>query len=79
MSILHNLAAQSNQPTKNTEYVVILETVETDEFGIGWERKVSVSFDDEVNWDNWLDNFNELEPEKYWITEVIEVGDTYEF
>ncbi len=50
--------------SKNTEYVVTLETFDTDELGIGYERQVAVRFDDEVNWDNWLDYFNHTECEE---------------
>ncbi len=73
------LQQTSTQPTKNTEYVVNLETVETDELGIGFERKVAVQFDDEVNWDNWLDYFNKEECVEYKIIKIVEVGDSDEF
>ena len=65
--------------TKNTEYVVTLETFDTDELGIGYERQVAVRFDDEVNWDNWLDYFNKQECSEYKIIRIVEVGDDCEF
>ena len=58
--------------TKTTEYLVTLETVETDEYGAPWERKVAVRFDGDVNWDNWLEHFNHLECEEYRIVSVQE-------
>ena len=65
--------------SQNTEYVVTLETFDTDELGIGYERQVAVRFDDEVNWDNWLDYFNHTECEEYKIIRIVEVGDDCEF
>ncbi len=65
--------------SKNTEYVVTLETFDTDELGIGYERQVAVRFDDEVNWDNWLDYFNKQECSEYRIIRIVEVGDDCEF
>ncbi len=65
--------------SKNTEYVVTLETFDTDELGIGYERQVAVRFDDEVNWDNWLDYFNKQECSEYKIIRIVEVGDDCEF
>ena len=66
--------------TKTTEYLVTLETVETDEYGVPWERKVAVRFDGDVNWDNWLENFNHLECEEYRIVSVQETNpDLIEF
>ncbi len=65
--------------SQNTEYVVTLETFDTDELGIGYERQVAVRFDDEVNWDNWLDYFNKQECSEYRIIRIVEVGDDCEF
>ncbi len=65
--------------SQNTEYVVTLETFDTDELGIGYERQVAVRFDDEVNWDNWLDYFNKQECSEYKIIRIVEVGDDCEF
>ena len=65
--------------SKSTEYIVSLETSETDELGIGFERQVAVRFDDEVNWDNWLDYFNKQECSEYKIIRIVEVGDDCEF
>ena len=65
--------------SKSTEYIVSLETSETDELGIGFERKVAVRFDDEVNWDNWLNYFNKQECSEYKIILIVEVGDDCEF
>ncbi len=66
--------------TQTTEYWVTLETIETDERGAPFERRVAVSFDGEVDWDNWLAYFNHLECEEYRIvsvTESTDVGDEF--
>ncbi len=77
MTILKHTPTQSTP--NNTEYIVTLETVDTDELGIGYERQVAVRFDAEVNWDNWLDYFNKQECEEYKIHQIVEVGADCEF
>ncbi|MGL5807325.1 MAG: hypothetical protein ACRC11_18120 [Xenococcaceae cyanobacterium] len=57
------------------EYVVTVLTLETDEHGAPWERKMNVVWDAGItpDWDSWLASFNELEDEPYQIDKVKEV------
>lgn len=62
------------------EYVVTVLTLETDEYGAPWERKMNVVWDAGItpDWDSWLASFNELENEPYEIERIKEIDPNLE-